>query len=407
MERRARRLPACRRCSRPCRNPRWRLSPPWSSLPATSPPRFPPRGRPASAKRRLWRGGDGNTEEAVSFGGINITQTDEGGVERNAVIAGAAQTVIQHHLSILGAAEDPSSALVPFRRGSVRRQPGRPAPKGSHRRRQSLDREWNVPHRPLTPEQAPGLPSTAATLAVSYERNLTSLGAISRAQPGQDRPATESDEWLAESPSCGLTPGRIGALFVCLASGSFEQANPASNGTPAGMPGEGRQDHESLSRIFVPLCFRAFPSSCRASVAGDGCPGRAGWRLCLRWICPSWLCSGPSFWSLCVGRCCFFGVRGFGGFGRRMEERYAIEIINHAAEGIVTLNKCGMVTSLNPAAEKLFGYRSSEARNRPVTDLLAEPPEDHKNCPVRQRTGRHDPWAGGRRPGNDREAQER
>ena len=56
------------------------------------------------------------------------------------------------------------------------------------------------------------------------------------------------------------------------------------------------------------------------------------------------------------------------------------EVVAHAAEGILTLNKRGLVIALNPAAEQLFGYRASEILNEPVTRLLAEPPvSDHKS----------------------------
>ncbi len=53
----------------------------------------------------------------------------------------------------------------------------------------------------------------------------------------------------------------------------------------------------------------------------------------------------------------------------------AESIVNNAAEGILTINKRGQILSINPAAEKFFGYGEAEVVNLSVTHLLAEPPQ--------------------------------
>jgi PAS domain S-box-containing protein len=49
------------------------------------------------------------------------------------------------------------------------------------------------------------------------------------------------------------------------------------------------------------------------------------------------------------------------------------QVIHRAPDGIVTIDKLGRIRSLNPAAEKLFGYRSDEIEGQVVTTLLIEP----------------------------------
>jgi PAS domain S-box-containing protein len=58
-----------------------------------------------------------------------------------------------------------------------------------------------------------------------------------------------------------------------------------------------------------------------------------------------------------------------------LPERMCAEaIVRHAPEGILTIDKRGQVLSLNPAAERFFGYRADEVVHEPITLLLAEPP---------------------------------
>jgi PAS domain S-box-containing protein len=53
---------------------------------------------------------------------------------------------------------------------------------------------------------------------------------------------------------------------------------------------------------------------------------------------------------------------------RRLAER----IVHQTTESILIVNKRGRVLSLNPAAEELFGYRSAELVNQPITKVLTE-----------------------------------
>jgi Amt family ammonium transporter len=51
-------------------------------------------------------------------------------------------------------------------------------------------------------------------------------------------------------------------------------------------------------------------------------------------------------------------------------------IVTTAMDGIITFSKEGLlITTLNPAAETIFGYRETQIRNRPIT-LLIGPTED-------------------------------
>ena len=50
------------------------------------------------------------------------------------------------------------------------------------------------------------------------------------------------------------------------------------------------------------------------------------------------------------------------------------QVIERAPDGIVTIDKRGRIQSLNPAAEKLFGYRSDEIEGEVITTLLIELP---------------------------------
>ncbi len=60
------------------------------------------------------------------------------------------------------------------------------------------------------------------------------------------------------------------------------------------------------------------------------------------------------------------------------EQPVAEQIIEHVTEGILTINQRGQLVSLNPAAERLFGYHARDILNQPVTKLLMEPPSENQ-----------------------------
>ncbi|MGM0449393.1 MAG: PAS domain S-box protein [Pseudomonadota bacterium] len=51
-------------------------------------------------------------------------------------------------------------------------------------------------------------------------------------------------------------------------------------------------------------------------------------------------------------------------------------IVQHAIDGIITINQRGIIQSFNPAAERLFGYRAHEAIGHNVAILMPEPDRD-------------------------------
>ncbi len=57
---------------------------------------------------------------------------------------------------------------------------------------------------------------------------------------------------------------------------------------------------------------------------------------------------------------------------RRSEAQFRA-ILETAADGIITINQSGMIQSMNQAAEKLFGYSSSEVIGKNVNLLMPEP----------------------------------
>jgi PAS domain S-box-containing protein len=62
----------------------------------------------------------------------------------------------------------------------------------------------------------------------------------------------------------------------------------------------------------------------------------------------------------------------------------AEHIVTHAVDGILTVDRRGLVRSLNPAAEQLFGYAEAEVMGEPITRLLIDPP------PREQQSAFHD-----------------
>ncbi len=56
-----------------------------------------------------------------------------------------------------------------------------------------------------------------------------------------------------------------------------------------------------------------------------------------------------------------------------LQQSRSAQVIDRAPDGIVTIDKRGRIQSLNPAAEKLFGYRSGEIEGEVITTLLIEP----------------------------------
>ncbi len=71
-------------------------------------------------------------------------------------------------------------------------------------------------------------------------------------------------------------------------------------------------------------------------------------------------------------------ITGSGGNSASSEQPIAEQIIEQVTEGILTINEHGRLVSLNPAAERLFGYRFKEIHNEPVTRFLTEPACDNK-----------------------------
>lgn len=66
------------------------------------------------------------------------------------------------------------------------------------------------------------------------------------------------------------------------------------------------------------------------------------------------------------------------GLRKRVEELAAAEervqsIVNHVVDGIISIDEGGTITTFNPAAERLFGYTSSEVIGQNVKMLMPDP----------------------------------
>jgi PAS domain S-box-containing protein len=54
-------------------------------------------------------------------------------------------------------------------------------------------------------------------------------------------------------------------------------------------------------------------------------------------------------------------------------------VVDHVVDGIITIDEGGLIETLNPAAEKLFGYSSAELLGRHVSLLVSAPRESGQN----------------------------
>jgi len=93
---------------------------------------------------------------------------------------------------------------------------------------------------------------------------------------------------------------------------------------------------------------------------------------------------------------------------RRAEEALRISEETHrmvsetAADGIITIDEASTIISVNPAAERIFGYKSAELIGKPLTMLMPERMREIHRAGIERylRTGeRNIPWKGVELPG--------
>src|SRR5438552_3079822 len=48
-------------------------------------------------------------------------------------------------------------------------------------------------------------------------------------------------------------------------------------------------------------------------------------------------------------------------------------VVNHVVDGIISIDEKGTVSTFNPAAERIFGYRNSEVVGKNVKLLMPDP----------------------------------
>lgn len=67
---------------------------------------------------------------------------------------------------------------------------------------------------------------------------------------------------------------------------------------------------------------------------------------------------------------------------RRADEKLALlaSIVEHSSDAIIGKSPDAIITSFNPAAERLYGYKASEVIGRPVSILI--PPDHHDDLPA-------------------------
>lgn len=66
-------------------------------------------------------------------------------------------------------------------------------------------------------------------------------------------------------------------------------------------------------------------------------------------------------------------------------------IVQHAIDGIITIDQRGIIQSFNPAAERLFGYRAQEAIGHNIAILMPEPDRDLHDGYIRRYQRTHEP----------------